>query len=211
MDFVGLDAAVTLIAMFDNSMPMSYSTIRSKHTTFLAHTQTICQAPLAHNSFVPSATNGGDKDVKGDGGHDKGPCTRCGKKGHNKIKWFKPKTEYHLCGADHLTAFCINAKGNHRRAELTVSSLETIVKERDEALKFVTPPPTKQVAPLPTWRAQARLRRCCCSCAPPRPTQTKPPQLTPLASAPLATSDCPSLFFVPRARTRARRGCSRAL
>ena len=61
-------------------------------------TQTICQAPLAYDSFVPSATNGGDKDVKGDGGHDKGPCTRCGKKGHNKIKCFKPKTECHLCG-----------------------------------------------------------------------------------------------------------------
>ena len=75
--------------------------------------------PNAYNSFVPSTTNGGDKDVKGGGGHDKGPCTRCGKKGHNKIKCFKPKTECHLCGADHLTAFCINAKGNHRRAELS--------------------------------------------------------------------------------------------
>ena len=49
--------------------------------------------------------------------------------------------------ADHLTAFCINAKGNHRRAELTVSSLETIVKERDEALKFVTPPSDKTGGP----------------------------------------------------------------
>ena len=64
-----------------------------------------------------------------------------------KIKCFKPKTECHLCGADHLTAFCINAKGNHRRAELTVSSLETIVKERDEALKFVTPPSDKTGGP----------------------------------------------------------------
>ena len=108
--------------------------------------------PNAYSSFVPSTTNGGttnggDKDVKGDGGHDKGPCTRCGKKGHTKIKCFKPKTECHLCGADHLTAFCINAKGNHRRAELTVSSLETIVKERDEALKFVTPPSDKTGGP----------------------------------------------------------------
>ena len=40
-----------------------------------------------------------------------------------------------------------NAKGNHRRAELTVSSLETIVKERDEALKFVTPPSDKTGGP----------------------------------------------------------------
>ena len=46
-----------------------------------------------------------------------------------------------------MTAFCINAKGNHRRAELTVSSLETIVKERDEALKFVTPPSDKTGGP----------------------------------------------------------------
>jgi len=103
--------------------------------------------PNAYNSFVPPTTNNGDKDVKGDGGHDKGPCTRCGKKGHTKIKCFKPKTECHLCGADHLTAFCINAKGNHRRAELTVSSLETIVKERDEALNFVTPPSDKTGGP----------------------------------------------------------------
>ena len=49
-----------------------------------------------------------------------------------------------------LTAFCINAKGNHRRAELTVSSLETIVKERDEALKFVTPPSDKTGGPSVT-------------------------------------------------------------
>ena len=67
-----------------------------------------------------------------------------------KFKCFKPKTECHLCGADHLTAFCINAKGNHRRAELTVSSLETIVKERDEALKFVTPPSDKTGGPSVT-------------------------------------------------------------
>ena len=54
------------------------------------------------------------------------------------------------CRPDHLTAFCINAKGNHRRAELTVSSLETIVKERDEALKFVTPPSDKTGGPSNT-------------------------------------------------------------
>ena len=159
-------AEATLIAMFDNSMPTSYSTTRqlvnrAKHPTFLAHYSDYMSSirsevsnrrpvPNAYSSFVPSTTNGGDKDVKGDGGHDKGPCTRCGKKGHTKIKCFKPKTECHLCGADHLTAFCINAKGNHRRAELTVSSLETIVKERDEALKFVTPPSDKTGGPSNT-------------------------------------------------------------
>jgi len=61
--------------------------------------------PNAYNSFVPSTTNGGDKDVKGDGGHGgrQRPLHSMWQKGAHatKIKCFKPKTECHLCGADH--------------------------------------------------------------------------------------------------------------
>ena len=71
-----------------------YSAVSISSSCFLAANRR--PVPNAYNSFVPSTTNGGDKDVKGDGGHDKGPCTRCGKKGHTKIKCFKPKTECHL-------------------------------------------------------------------------------------------------------------------
>ena len=45
-----------------------------------------------------------------------------------------------------MTAFCINA----RATTAALNSLETIVKERDEALNFVTPPSDKTGGPSVT-------------------------------------------------------------
>ena len=145
----------TLIAMFDNALPQSYSTIRqlvrrSKHETFLAHYSEymeLVRGELASRRPAPSAygatvfgsggngIDGGGGGGSGGGGGRKGVCLRCGDPScPGRRKCAKPKTRCPLCGGDHLPSFCLKATGNHRRDELPSGALRLLEKEMAEGL-----------------------------------------------------------------------------
>ena len=147
----------TLIAFYDNALPISYTTMRqharrSRHTTFLAHHMDImgqvraevnARAPPA-NAFNARINNdrGGDNgndDNDGGGGHrnavggsNDNPCLRCGQKGHIRPKCRQRKVKCKYCQGDHLHFFCEmqpdDAPGD-RRDELSDGALRLIARD----------------------------------------------------------------------------------
>ena len=115
----------TLMAMFDNSLPMPYSHIRQvvrrqAHATFLAHyTDYVTQvrAELASRSTTARAFSAAYHPPSGSGPSDSGPvggsdpqiCLRCGIAGHVRPKCTRPKTKCKFYGQDHLSALCEKA------------------------------------------------------------------------------------------------------
>jgi len=141
----------TLKAMFDNSLPIAYSQIRllvrrQGHTTFLAHyTDYLAMvraeisarrpAPAAYGASTDGVNPPGSTGNNNAGGSGKSICLRCGRsecKGRRTCA--QPKATCRLCGADHLTAFCPDATGKHRRGELTQGALRLLDKDRAESL-----------------------------------------------------------------------------
>ena len=146
----------TLIAMFDNSLPMSYTHIkqlarRTQHTTFLAHYSDYMEnvrAELSSRSSMPAAfgavggrprhflptppgaggSNNNDR-TNSNGRNNTHVCLNCGAKGHSRGECKKSKNKCKHCGAMHLTSFCTKAERDHRRGELSRGALAMI--ERD--------------------------------------------------------------------------------
>ena len=143
----------TLQAMFDNSLPISYSQIRqlvrrSAHTTFLSHyadyvaqvrAELASRRPVA-NAFVAGLTDrnlrtGPVSDPNANAStNSKQVCLRCGKDGHIRFKCpRRQKVVCKHCGADHLSEFCVQSTDATARNRLTKGAQHII--QRDHANK----------------------------------------------------------------------------
>ena len=134
-----------LIAIFDNSLPISYSQIRqlvrrSKHVTFSAHyedymaqvrAELSARAPAisafsassSHISNPNPSPSGNHGDQEGSSRRSNGGgsnlCLRCAKPGHTRPKCKKPKKTCKHCGSDHSSRLCPKGPGSRLRDSLS--------------------------------------------------------------------------------------------
>ena len=118
-----------LMAMFDNALPPTYSSMRqfvrrANHATFLAHFSDYLaqvRAELASRTATPNAFMAYANQVNVRGGSANGSesvCVRCGEQGHRRGDCSKPKTPCKHCGADHLSMLCPKGPGSPARDAL---------------------------------------------------------------------------------------------
>ena len=191
----------TMIAFYDNALPIAYSTMRqharrSKHATFLAHHMDIMgQVRAEVNARVPAANAFAARGVggrqpgerqpgerqpgerqPGGGGDDDKICLRCGRKGHISRNCRQPKRACTHCGADHLNDFC--SRGPGARRNILTDALRAIV-DRQTAQKVAAPAaPTYAAAAAPPPAPPAAPQP-----APPAAAQPPPPPAAPPLAA----------------------------
>ena len=160
----------TLIAFYDNALPISYTNMRqharrAKHATLIAHhSDMMSQVRAEVNARTPAVnafTASGGHHGGGGGGGGGGPgkdkkgkdkytgvktCLRCGQLEHTRPVCKLPAARCIHCGADHLSDFCGRSTST-RRAKLA-EALRAII-DKDTARQ------SSQSHPTPTYAAVA--------------------------------------------------------
>ena len=135
----------TLIAMYDNSLPIAYAQIRqlvrrSNHATLSDHyndymgqvrAELSARAPAIGAYAANPIPRGGARGGRGGRGGARGggrggatnepssnPCLRCGRSGHTRRECTQPKTDCRHCHADHRASFCPKGPGSVYRDAL---------------------------------------------------------------------------------------------
>ena len=150
----------TMIAFYDNALPIAYSTMRqharrAKHATLLAHHSDIAAQVRAEVNARRPAPNafqgqwqqngGGANDGAGQRGMQEKLCLRCGEPGHTRKNCKKRKAKCSSCSGDHLAAFCGRGPGA-RRSQLSEVLCKIIDSDTERAGKAPASPPATYAA-----------------------------------------------------------------
>ena len=198
---------LTLIAMFDLSLPISYSQLRqlvrrSKHRTLADHySDYMAQVRAELSARAPSlnafsttpvcpSSEGNPSENPGDGGGNSGRadpiCLRCGKKGHRRPKCTQRKRKCKHCGGDHLDVFCMNGPGGARRDALPQGAIKILRNDATQAnassaVGSTADTPSTAPAPAPAPAA-----------SPPAVSDSRPNSSSAHSAAAAAASACDS-------------------
>ena len=193
----------TLIAFYDNALPISYTNMRqharrAKHATLIAHhSDMMSQVRAEVNARTPAVnafTASGGHHGGGGGGGGGGPgkdkkgkdkytgvktCLRCGQLEHTRPVCKLPAARCIHCGADHLSDFCGRSTST-RRAKLA-EALRAII-DKDTARQSSQSPPT------PTYAAVAASSSAPGPSSPPPPSTPEQSSIAHAAAAQAAAA-----------------------